>query len=67
MRYWEQNKRLFTRVAQLFPAQGTASGKYQNSIPVIFWIEERYGANEAMYFAEQLVRSGVRDIRFDSS
>ena len=66
-RYWEQNKRLFTRVAQLFPAQGTASGKYQNCIPVIFWIEEHYGANEAMYFAEQLVRSGVRDIRFDSS
>ena len=65
--YWEQNKRLFTRVAQLFPAQGTASGKYQNSIPVIFWIEERYGANEAMYFAEQLVRSGVRDIRFSAS
>ena len=67
VRYWEQNKRLFTRVAQLFPAQGTASGKYQNCIPVIFWIEEHYGANEAMYFAEQLVRSGVRDIRFDSS
>ena len=57
--YWEQNKRLFTRVAQLFPAQGTASGKYQNSIPVIFWIEERYGANEAMYFAEQLDRKSV--------
>ena len=67
VRYWEQNKRLFTRVAQLFPAQGTASGKYQNCIPVIFWIEEHYGANEAMYFAVQLVRSGVRDIRFDSS
>lgn len=67
VRYWEQNKRLFTRLAQLFPAQGTASGKYQNCIPVIFWIEEHYGANEAMYFAEQLVRSGVRDIRFDSS
>ena len=67
VRYWEQNKRLFTRVAQLFPVRSTASGKYQNSIPVIFWIEEHYGANEAMYFAEQLVRSGVRDIRFDSS
>ena len=67
IRYWEQNKRLFTRVAQLFPAQGTASGKYQHSIPVIFWIEEHYGANEAMYFAEQLVRSGVRDIQFNSS
>lgn len=67
VRYWEQNKRLFTRVAQLFPVRSTASGKYQNSIPVIFWIEEHYGANEAMHFAEQLVRSGVRDIRFDSS
>lgn len=65
VRYWEQNKRLFTRVAQLFPAQMTTRGKYQNSIPVIFWIEEHYGANEAMYFAEQLVCSGVRDMRFD--
>lgn len=67
MRYWEQNKRLFTRVAQLFPAHTTVSGKYQNSIPVIFWIEEHYGANEAMYFAEQLVRSGVRNMSFDPS
>lgn len=67
VRYWEQNKRLFTRVAQLFPAHMTTRGKYLNSIPVIFWIEEHYGANEAMYFAEQLVRSGVRDIRFDLS
>ena len=67
VRYWEQNKRLFTRVAQLFPAQGTASGKYQNCIPVIFWIEAHYGANEAMYFAEQVVRSGVRDMRFNLS
>ena len=66
VRYWGQNKRLFTRVAQLFPAQGTASGKYQNSIPVIFWIEEHYGANEAMYFAEQLVQSGVRNMDFSS-
>ena len=65
VQYWEQNKRLFTRVAQLFPANATASGKYQNCIPVIFWIEARYGANEAMYFAEQLVRSGVRNMRFD--
>ena len=67
VRYWEQNKRLFTRVAQLFPAHTMANGKYENSIPVIFWIEEHYGANEAMYFAEQLVRSGVRNMRFDPS
>ncbi|RKI66779.1 hypothetical protein D7V91_11810 [bacterium 1xD42-67] len=65
VQYWEQNKRLFTRIAQLFPAQTTVNGKYQNCIPAIFWIEKQYGANEAMYFAEQLVRSGVRDIRFD--
>lgn len=66
VRYWEQNKRLFTRVAQLFPAKATVSGKYQNGIPVIFWIEEHYGTNEAMYFAERLVQSGVRDMRFHS-
>lgn len=67
VRYWEQNKRLFTRVAQMFPAQTTVNGKYQNCIPVIFWIEAHYGANEAMYFAEQVVRSGVRDMRFNLS
>lgn len=66
VRYWEQNKRLFTRVAQLFPTQHTASGKYQNSIPLIFWIEEHYGANEAMYFAEQLVQSGIRNMSYGS-
>ena len=66
VRYWEQNKRLFTRIAQLFPTQATASRKYKNSIPIIFWIEERYGANEAMYFAEQLVQSGVRNMDFSS-
>ena len=67
VRYWEQNKRLFTRVAQLFPTRTTVSGKYQSSIPIIFWIEEHYGANEAMYFAKQLVRSGVQEMRFSLS
>ena len=66
VRYWEQNKRLFTRIAQLFPTHGTANGKYQNSIPIIFWIEEHYGANEAMNFAEQMVQSGVRHMDFSS-
>lgn len=64
--YWEQNKRLFTRIAQLFPMRATVSGKYQASIPLIFWIENRYGTNEAMYFAEQLVQSGVRNMSFNS-
>lgn len=66
VRYWKQNQRLLTRVTQMFPAQAAASGKYHNSIPVIFWIEEHYGTNEAMYFTEQLVRSGVRNMRFNS-
>lgn len=66
VRYWEQNKRLFARIAQMFPMRHTVSGKFQNSIPVIFWIEGRYGANEAMYFAEQLVQSGVRNMDFSS-
>lgn len=66
VRYWEQNKRLFMRIVQLFPTKATASGKYQNCIPLIFWIEEHYGANEAMYFTEQLVQSGVRNMSFNS-
>ena len=40
--------------------------KYQPSIPVIFWIERHHGANEAMYFAEKLVQSGITELNFSS-
>ncbi|MBS6353786.1 PcfJ domain-containing protein [Oscillibacter sp.] len=41
--------------------------KYQASIPVIFWIEEQYGANEAMFFAEKLVQSGIMELDFNQN
>lgn len=45
----------------LFPTISDGkNGKYQNSIPLIYELERRYGANEAIYFAEQLVRSGIQ-------
>ncbi len=65
VRYWEQNKKLFTRLTQIFPSHEAAGEKYQRSIPVIFWIEERYGANEALYFSEQLVQSAVRRLVYN--
>ena len=57
--YWEQNSKLFIRLHKLFPSL-TEPQKYQPSIPVIFWLERTYGANDAIYFAEQLVQSGLR-------
>lgn len=57
--YWEQNSKLFIRLHKLFPSL-TEPQKYLPSIPVIFWLEQTYGANEAIYFAGQLVKSGLR-------
>ena len=62
--FWEQNSKLFTRLYRLFPNMADKR-KYQTSIPVIFWIEDQYGANEAMYFAEKLVQSGISQLNFN--
>lgn len=64
--FWKQNSKLFTRLYNLFPNMADPK-KYQPSIPVIFWIEECFGTNEAMYFAEKLVQSGVSDLNFSDS
>lgn len=65
-RYWEQDSKLFTRLYNMFPSM-TDLRKYQSSIPVIFWIEDQYGANEAMYFAEKLVQSGIMELNYSDS
>lgn len=65
-RYWEQNSKLFTRLYNMFPSM-TDLRKYQSSIPIIFWIEDQYGANEAMYFAEKLVQSGIMELNYSDS
>jgi len=66
VQYWEQNKKLLARLSRIFPRREIAGEKYQRSIPVIFWIERHYGANEAMYFGERLVQSAVREFRFNN-
>ena len=64
--YWDQNSKLFIRLSRLFTTLNDGKqGKYQNSIPLIYELERRFGANEAVYFAEQLVRSGIQS--FDGS
>lgn len=51
-RYWDQNSKLLIRLNTLFPTISDGkNGKYQNSIPLIYELERRYGANEAIYFA----------------
>lgn len=64
--FWEQNSKLFIRLYNLFPNMADKK-KYQSSLPVIFWIEKQYGANEAMYFAEKLVQSGISQLCFSSN
>lgn len=64
LKFWEQNKKLFVRLTQMFPRYIQGFSKYQASLPVAFWIEEKYGANEALYFAEKLAQSGIRHICF---
>lgn len=63
--FWEQNSKLFMRLYNMFPNMSDRK-KYQPSIPVIFWIERHHGANEAMYFAEKLVQSGITELNFSS-
>lgn len=56
--YWKQNSRLFMQLHSMFPSLAS-SGKHTSSIPLIFELDKRYGYNEAMYFASQLVQSGI--------
>lgn len=63
--FWRQNSRLFTRIYNMFPNMAEKR-KYQACVPLIFWIEKQYGANEAMYFAEKLVQSGITELNFSA-
>lgn len=56
--FWEQNSKLFMQLYSMFPAI-TDCGKYKSSIPLIFELDKTFGYNEAIYFATQLVQSGI--------
>jgi len=62
--YWKQNQKLFMKIVNIFPTISDAT-KYRSSIPLIFELDRLYGYNEAVYFAEKLVRSGVREFTAD--
>jgi len=57
--YWELNSKLFMQLTEMFPTLSDSS-KYRPSIPLIFELDKRYGYNEAIYFASQLTKSGIR-------
>jgi len=58
--YWEQNSKLFIKLHEMFPTiTDSSNGKYRSSFPIIFELDKLFGYNEAMYFAEKLVLSGV--------
>lgn len=59
-KYWEQNKKLFIQLHTMFP-NITDYNKYKSCIPLIFELEKTFGYNEAIYFASQLVKSGIRE------
>ena len=59
-KYWEQNQKLFIKLHSIFPTiTDVKANKYRSSLPIIFEIDKRYGYNEAMFFAETLLLSGV--------
>ena len=58
--YWEQNQKLFMQLTEMFPTISD-SKKFRLSLPLIFELDKRHGYNEAVYFAEKLVVSGVRE------
>jgi len=57
--YWEQNTKLFIQLTEMFPTISDGA-KYRPAIPLIFELDKRYGYNEALYFASQLVKSGIK-------
>ena len=58
--YWEQSEKLFMKLCSIFPTiTDTNSNKYRASLPIIFELYKRFGYNEALFFAETLLRSGV--------
>ena len=58
--YWEQNQKLFMKLHSIFPTvTDSNNNKYRASLPVIFEIDKRFGYNEAMFFAETLLLSGI--------
>ena len=60
VRYWQQNEKLFMKLHSIFPTiSDTCSNKYRAGLPIIFELDKRYGYNEAMFFAETLILSGV--------
>jgi len=60
IKFWEQNQKLFMKLQSIFPTiTDHNSNKYRSSLPIIFELDKRYGYNEAMFFAETLILSGV--------
>ena len=60
--YWEQNQKLFMKLFSIYPTiTDHNSNKYRASLPIIFEIDKKFGYNEAMYFAELLLQSGIEE------
>lgn len=59
--YWLENSKLYMQLHKVFPRMDDGA-KYKPGISIAYAIHSRYGYNEAMYFANQLVQSGVQSI-----
>jgi len=58
--YWKQNSKLFLQLHSMFP--NIADGdKYMPGFMLAFELDKKFGYNEAIYFANQLVQSGVAE------
>jgi len=60
--YWKQNEKLFMKLHSIFPTiTDKNSNKYRDSLPIIFELDKRFGYNEAMFFAETMLTSGINE------
>lgn len=59
--YWLENSKLYMQLHKVFPRMDD-NAKYKPGIAIAYAIHSQYGYNEAMYFANQLVQSGIQSI-----
>ena len=57
--FWQQNSKLFMQLCALYPTM-TDGEKFKPSIPLVFELDKKMGYNEALYFIEQFIKSGIQ-------
>lgn len=57
--YWQQSSKLFMQLCAMYPTMAD-NVKYKSSLPLVFELNKKMGYNEAVYFAERFVQTGIQ-------